>query len=139
MIMPMVEDTRTIKHARAELRAWGKFWQSYTINTGGSSLMASFIQSQKSATKYHKRPSVKIDNKCKGVDVSYSASCSPTRSTPGNHNQDVYVPIDLRAIDDLIENMKVECRRALSQKYISKLPIKGFWIDKAERIVMNEL
>ena len=144
VIMP-IEDTRTIKEARAELRRWGKFWQRYTEFSSSGSLMAGFIQNQRSATKYHRRRVVKKGDaraqRCDGVERPYTADCSPTRLAVVLHEKEIFVPWSLQAIDDLIESMQDECKQALRICYIEedRDRAKGIWLDRAESIVMYSI
>ena len=138
MIMQTVDDDRTIKETRAALARWGQFWR-HTNEIGASvSLTACFIQSQKSATKYHKRSKLPWRS-LNGVDAPYTADAKATHSPNVKKIDDVFVPWSLQAIDDLIDSMQIECKLALKAKYIDRTGLRGIWVDRAERIVLFSL
>lgn len=143
MSLPTVDDNRNIKEIRAELKRWGSFWRNHNGIFGSVSLTACFIQSQKSATKYHKRkPLPKNDEryqKLQGAEIPYTVEAKATYSPSLKSSDDVFVPWSLQSIDDLIESMQRECKLALKAKYIDRTGLEGVWVDRAERIVLFNL
>lgn len=141
--MPSNLDTRTIKQARSELRAWGRFWQRYgTEITSGGSIFANMMQRcQRSNSKYHSRRRVgKSDvrsNMAHGVTRPVTANCTPTHSSTAFHEKEVFVPWSLQGIDDFIESLQDECKNALKRKYIEQEDnFRSVWLDRAEKLVM---
>jgi hypothetical protein len=125
--MRTVEDDRSIQETRAELARWGNFWRNNNGSVGSVSLTACFIQSQKSATKYHRKLAF------------YTAEAKATYSPNVKQVDDVFVPWSLQEIDELIESMQIECKLALKAKYIDRTGLRGVWVDRAERIILFSL
>lgn len=141
--MPSNSDTRTIKHARSELRAWGRFWQRYgTEITSGGSIFSNMMQrSQRSNSKYHSRRRVDKEdiraNMVNGLSRPVTASCTPTHSSIAFHEKEVFVPWSLQGIDDFIESLQDQCKSALKRKYIEEEKnFTSIWLDRAEKLVM---
>lgn len=140
------DGTRDMLQVKRELKRWGLFWRHYEHLSIGGSLMASFIQSQQSATKYHRRMLVgrkygDTANKCKGVERPYSAGGSQSFTPNLSSSGEVKVPWSLQELDELIEQIKPECRQALGRAYIKGDydGAKGFWLNKAHMIVLSAL
>lgn len=130
---------RTIQETRSDLKRWGQFWRRY--NEGGArGVTDKFIESQRSATRRHRRKPVPMDdirsNAARGVERPYSATCQPTYSAAVAQKKDVFVPWSLQPLDDFIESLQMECRVALKDKYINGEDVRGVWIDRAEKLVM---
>lgn len=144
--MPLDTYHRTIKEARAELRDWGKFWAKQYGLSGSGSVMNEFIRSQRrrlpsAKRKYKFRGKGQIrSNACRGIDIPVEANCTPTRTVTTDHQKEVFVPWWLQGLDDFIESLQEECRSALRTKYIEKSnSADGYWLDTAERLVMNRI
>jgi hypothetical protein len=148
-----MQQPRTIKQARSELKSWGMFWARVRGGRSvGKSVTQKFIDSQRAQTLKHKRvkSTQRVKNEriwtcrtgevlkpVKGVEFDFDcvATSSYTPHEPTSEN--IVVPLHLYPLDDYINSLQDECKNALRDKYILRADVSGYWVDTAEKLVMQ--
>lgn len=105
---------KTIKETRSELKRWGNYWRHKEYQGGFASTSATARICETLRTGCYIQGT--------SHQVSHLADNMPE-------------PDHIKVITEAVNKLSEKCKQAIIQKYIKKQPVKGYFLDEAERLL----
>lgn len=107
---------KTIKQVRKDLKMWGDYWRNHEPTQG---------YARRSAT----------DKLCEVLRTKVNISSDLHLFS--HHADAIYVPPHIEKIDKAIEQLSIECRKAIKDRYQNLISRNDYYVVEAENSLLG--